>query len=752
MIFNTEILSQSEVIKNYNPDRVYSTVTPGSQIYGNILHLDRENPGLRRMAQVAVYISKTEDITLDQLLKSEEFTKDPKILSDIKILSSEVDRYIKLAKDKDVTVDKIDGYLELQSKLNKYGLALTRFGSFVKFNRKLLKLNSPFFKTASVQLPNSSLDFIINDPDYDRWVSKTWIFTNIKYKKVRALDRSNRPFVVRYRDTTNSDVFDYLGIPENAEGIFVIRDNCAGRSNFTSSIGYHRHLDGQSGLLTLRGPSNYIREKLNISPSDDLKHPMYSSKLKEGQFSPYFNIMDNDFIHGEYNKLIDPSYNLDLNVYMKQAIYPNMTESGPDRAAIALLCRRDINLVSKLNNWKELLEAYFYNDNIEMDNKDAFKYLIRNYLTNVSDKLLMLPTTILEDGLQIEDKLLISREEQFYKMPNSNPGISYRNILLHGEMLKNMSHTIHSPDLYRVQENLDKHMSFRNALTFQDIIFIPIEKIELNNNAYYCSKSDYMFLLERDISTTDVVHPYSTAAIKTNIEEESGIGSTNTSVNIEVYSNQGFNRNQMLYTKVFGEVISIYIKPSDIIGESDYIKRSYRTHTGELKVEKFDYTKENLEKLDLFYSNTEAKYHGITPDEIDKVSLINKMKLTELQGKKEKLKAINEYNTFKHNLILNKRKEIMSSVEFRRDMIKIRSEIKKHILDYQSMLTKASIEEIKMENKSRFSKTETFIESVGNLAGVLKSGNDLFTSALRIINTVIDYKNKNKNVRDYYGS
>lgn len=551
-------------------------------------------------------------------------------------------------------------------------------GKEYKYKKVRMPLNKPFFKVGlkrdeygRPEDPRFDSSYKVIDQDYDKWNYKTWIFTNIPIEEntVHFLDRTNRQGLVQFKNDMPDTLYYTLNIPKTAKGIFIVKDTVCARSEFTNK-----------GCYSYKNPKSIIditKESNPIKGNSYDKSPRY----KEADYPALLRPKDMDKISRlEQHRLFQEDgldkIEREASGIPLQPAYPSLFNSGYDRMLIDKFIYRNDAL--DILRWKSIVDAHYDNFNMDItignmtsiEDKNVYDSYIRNNIGALSNFIYKLPTNYDEADLyKLNNDIMLDANNAYHcstyrpKDKIRSGYIPHRDLVTYEDLIKQAPTVLtNAHNRYDVRSTIEKmnkrirqYMLRKNTISFEDIIFIPYDKIRDAGEQYYCEETDLMFILTKHNAPKEVIHPFSRIARLREFKEEANKLPTDRVItSIAIYNRKDADRNTIYYTKVFGEVVKVVVQKADSQGKSDYIRISRGNHLGELDTtETYPYTEANLNMLELYRDRNMAHNYGY--DERIYNQRVNEVKFKELETdvKLQELKlSIEEvkYKKFKEDL------------------------------------------------------------------------------------------------------
>ena len=287
-------------------------------------------------------------------------------------------------------------------------------------------------------------------------------------------------------------------------------------------------------------------------------------------------------------------------------------------------------------------------------------------------------------------------------------------------------------------------MTRKNDISLEDIIFIPIEKIEEEHGVYYDEQSDLTFVLQDYKMSSGVAHPYSKAALElkksieantTQVANKGHVGST-----IVIYNEKEAREDVIYYTKVLGEVVKVPVLPRDEQGRTNYITINKYTADSQLKnVQEYPFTKETLESLDLYRTYSAADRYGYDRDlyemrknefayrelETKDKELVTKERINAIKLRTEEIKLEAEKEKFKFAL---QTKKIALTQLHNDDMFKLYAYKMKIYLEE----VKLEIEQAKGKHALAGFEYDKYLATLNANTAKLKADIELATAKLKL--------------------
>lgn len=560
-----------------------------------------------------------------------------------------------------------NGKLELNS--NQY--VEEKDNKLYTYEKIKVRLNKPFFRIGLKDRSDRGIydtSYKVIDPDYKNWSYKTWIFTNIPMEQHTGyfLDRTNRVGLIAYKDDMPDTLYYALNIPKTAKGIFIVKDTVCARPEFNNK-GCQSYGNAKT-LIDVAKEGN----PLNINRHDDL--PRYREDYFPATIQPKDSDKDSSLsLHPLFKEDIWDKRDREAAGLPLQSEYLSLFNPGYDSMWIKryLQNRKDVDV----RRWLSIVNTHYNNYNMDIsldhdvDMKDTYDRYVRDYTGSISNYIYKLPNTREEAELhRIPDDINLDSWTA-YRTTGYKPKEKIREgYITHTEssaldvLLKQEPYVLDKYHRFDVKDTIDKmnkridkYMLRRNTISFEDIIFIPLEKLIKENYQYYCEETDIMFVLGNTLDPKHVMHPFSRAANNKYLRDESDKLPTEDVVStISIYNRKDADNNVIYYTKVFGQVIKIPVKKCDKLGKSDYIKIDRNNQPNALdNVEVYRYTEDNLTMLEIYRDRNEAHNHGYDEriynkrvNEAKFKELDNELKIQEIKLSIEEMK----YKKFKEDV------------------------------------------------------------------------------------------------------
>ena len=529
-------------------------------------------------------------------------------------------------------------------------------------------LNQLFFRT-SVK-PNAPVDvegsYQVTDPDFNKWVYKTWVFTNIdpKDKTIHFTDRTNRPGLVPYKADMGEFLYTTLKIPLNAKGIFVVKDTVCGRPEFTETgLTYPGEVKRLPDVAKQAGYHAGNRVYTQEGHYDTLRYPAKINPVPADKEDPL--LKNSLFLHNIENRRDFEERNASGMPYNQD--YFSLFNDGLDSAAIDNL-RQGRDRVA-IDRWHTLVNLHYNNPNFdvclnpEVDDKNIYSTFVRENYGYLTNYLIRTPITNGEKNLfYLKNRSYIPNVgygRGYYKLPESySPGYKFKSQidtladLQRQEPVLDKGSNIY--ELNMVQNNIANYMTRANVISFQDIIFIPYEKLIENHGNYYCDKSDLQFTLIASADMRRMPHPYSKEglALDRRMYQESVA-----EPDVIIYEEGAYTRGLKFYTKILGEVVVVPVRQRDANGRSGYIRVKRQTSTG-YTYKEYPASEPGIKMLDIYMSQDQAANNGYKESELEKLKTELEFTKTKLQEKELEVKAKEIEAKEKINLIKLKAEEV----------------------------------------------------------------------------------------------
>ena len=652
--------------------------------------------------------------------------------------------------------EKIVIEAELQEKYNTF----SKDGKTYIYERIAAKLNHIFFnisKKDNTPYDNYESKFGVSDPDHKKWSYKTWVFTNVPTNKhtIHFMDRSNRPGLVQFKNNMQSLVFDALDIPKNSLGVFVIKDSVLARPEF-HNIGYvpnRRH----GNLEEIAKTSGRLYSPNISSPYGN--DAAYSKEEYPPKITPMTQHTEDPMLEGYIYQ--DTKLGEDVREKIRNGLpynsdYVSLFNGGFDTMYMDKVLRKQEN--TAIERWKTIVDALYNNRNMVIGNTSPSEYyfkFIRQYSGCVSNYVQKSPATISEIDL-FRHTSTGTMDYASYIGPTNykvntviEPGFkstTEANMLMHviNKAPKLVELERVSTDLLTLTTRVDEFMTRKNDISLEDIIFIPIEKIEEEHGVYYDEQSDLTFVLQDYKMSSGVAHPYSKAALElkksieantTQVANKGHVGTT-----LVIYNEKEAREDVIYYTKVLGEVVKVPVLPRDEQGRTNYITINKYTTDSQLKnVEEYPFTKETLESLDLYRTYSAADRYGYDRDlyemrknefayrelETKDKELVTKERINAIKLRTEEIKLEAEKEKFKFAL---QTKKIALTQLHNDDMFKLYAYKMKIYLEE----VKLEIEQAKGKHALAGFEYDKYLATLNANTAKLKADIELATARLKL--------------------
>lgn len=623
-------------------------------------------------------------------------------------------------------------------------------------------LNNLFFKVT--KKANAKLDtngtYVTLDNDKKKWVYKTWVFTNVRENEhtIHFMDRTNRPGLVEYKNIEDI-TFAALNIPRSVKGVFVVKDSVLARPNF-KEVG----LEKITGL-PYRQLGNIKKLQTSIAGADALYANSNSTLYYNNLFSPILrpntvnsrNILENidkTVYKDTYMKVGD---NPATTPYIKSTFINNCVKNGiPIAFESANLFEGGIDgkyLMDQLasgdpqdkiaiRRWRSIVKSHYDNHNmVLMLNKDTgfqpgeYDQFLRQYVGKVSNYVIKDPKY--PEEIEVakpyshNSELYMDLNSEFSGLPREEtwklsamPHL-YSDVLrleeelsgqaMNGNKVTECREILNG--LKETRQEMFNHNGYTNGLSFEDIIFIPIEKILSNGGEYYDEDTDLVIVVDDVKSSESVIHPFSKK--KREIDqrhlafEADNIG---TGCNIKIISSSPQEIGKVYYTKFLNKVYNIPVTNGN--GQaSQIIITSRSTNSGLPEITVLPLTEQVLKELNLFDNINDAECLGLREENLKREGY--SIKLAELQTSKE----ITQMNLEK------------ARKEFETYLKKTATELAAKKLEFELKL-KDAIAKSMLDEKINNAKLQK--EKYSALASVFKSILDTFNITTRFVDIVAD--------------
>lgn len=623
-------------------------------------------------------------------------------------------------------------------------------------------LNSLFFNTtqkANTKV-NSNGTNVTMDEDKKKWVYKTWVFTNIPETEhtVHFMDRTNRPGLVEYKKVQDM-TFVALNIPRSVKGVFVVKDSVLARPNF-KEVG----LEKVTGV-PFRQLSNIRKLQTSIAGADALYAGGNNTLYYNHLFAPVLrpNTVNNrsnlerientvykdTYIRANENPASSPLIKSSfVHNCVKQGIpiafeSANLFDGGIDgKYLMDQLSSGDPQDRIAIRRWRSIVKSHYDNHNmVLMLNKDTdfqpgeYDQFLRNYVGRVSNYVIKDPKHPEEitaaTPYENNSEAYMDLNSEFVNLPRSEtwklsarPHL-YADVLRLEEQLAGQAYNNGKvteckeiiSGLKETRQEMFNHNGYTNGLSFEDIIFIPIEKIKSNGGEYYDEDSDLVIVLDDIKPSESVIHPFSKKKRELDQRklafEADNIGP---GCNVKIMSSAPQEIGKVYYAKFLNKVYSIPVLNAD--GQaSQIIITSRNTGTGLPEITVLPLTETTLRELNLFDNIKDAECLGLREENLKREGY--NVKLLEIESGKE----ITKMNLEK------------AKIEFNNYLKKTAVDIAAKKMEFELKL-KDSIAKTKLEERNNALKLEK--EKYNATASVFKSVLDALNVTLRFIDIITD--------------
>lgn len=741
-----DVMTSDEIIESYDNNKTYMRSIVG-------IHTDDHVVGLEE-PPTSMYIKRA-------------FT----ILKYIPLTDNEKDLFntqVKVAIKEDRELGAKSPYygkdIELVILLdNKY--IKSTDGKLYKLYNAEPTINSIFFKTdRKCVKDNREIDsnYYISDPDYRKHMYKTWIFTNVDPKEytIHSMDRANRPGLVMYKPDITEKVYRSLDIPEDVKGIFVVRDNILARPEFTT-LGLNKYgRDKDRTLIDIQGLKHTIESmdrevsKYKHAPViEPLEEDRYETLLENRYFKKRKNYTGVKTFYGE----IDARHTIPLSIESA-----NLFNRGIDRAYIDTYGDRDE--LTSIKRWEGIVRSYYNNRNCEIflgstDEKVCknFNSFLRNDIGKISnyvvkepnnyDEARMYTPKITKDYTYTASGDLVKAVVEGGINVYENQALTYSELLDHETSLNNLHcaydlglgaadrHNL-AGYLGQARNEVASKLLYKNGITFQDVVFIPIEKLINNHGKYYDVKTDFLFLIDKLSNSRVQKHPSN--------EKHAMDYNSNNGVDVKVLTNNEAILNTLFYTNVYGKID--VLKPMRAGEHREEIKVIRTSLTGST-IDRYDVTEDNFKKVGLYRFKEDAECHGLRPEYLEALkytsaktqyenkAIISNNNVDISKVKLETAKVTKEANTLQYNL---KFRQTLTEFEikYHQDAIRFKNELEtlrvKHEADKAELAIKKSMLTHKLEYDQKTEQLKLQKSKIEQKSGIVKTALDTLGFLLRL--------------------
>ena len=751
----------SDIVNEYDNNKVYSATTVGTE--NASINIEKASRGLVSYASsmfikmltniVAYKIANNEEIKQYNTLKDNynkakhDYEIDPSFIK-----KNILDNRTKELKDYDMVIEKDENDKETYLKR-----------SFSNIPRNQLFFNVSKTRSNGSNDSEDGIDtqYSLDDPDYDRFMYKTWIFTNVEDKILHSVDRQNRIGLIQVKKDINRIAYNAMEIPMNAKGVFIVKENVLARPEFNGQLGLSHSGAPMREMFTVKSCASTIRhtmENLNKSNGNNVSTiDIFNNYLPiintgdsfEENCTTFNNYL---FLNPKYGSWYKDPKNR-INIYRKTKYlhmrkhgifntnlqYASLFYGGVDSKYIRDMSANPV-VKRVIDRWESIVRNHYNNFNMKIsldynkDNKDvtkrAYNMFIKDKVGYLSDYIIKEPlqekevdmfrpwekskVTVLKQSSRVnylydendpieptyrikEDGTIIDNSEicidntplsygEFVQLKETFSTYVESYLVLQNNILYNTSNPKpmlsyeKSPEVFSKVNislndqatNLFEHFGFFNGISLQDVIFIPIEKIEKNNGFYHDPESDFIIVDNEHRPSTSVIHPGSKQATKDALTNKV----SSTGISISIYSNNPNKLGKVYYTKLLNKVITISILNNDNIREGIYVNRNGVD-------EVFDLTDDNLNKLGIFDNLEDAECNGLREKNLEFMKYQNSLKEQDVKSiVSDNNVEISKQNTEQIKWKIEYEKEVAKN-KLNSDLLKFYIELKKYVMDFK---------------------------------------------------------------------
>ena len=623
-------------------------------------------------------------------------------------------------------------------------------------------LNNLFFNVE--QKPNagkkSNGNRVTVDPDKKKWAYKTWVFTNIDVNThtVHYMDRTNRPGLAEYKKVPDI-TFAALNIPRHAKGVFIVKDSVLARPDF-KEVGLQKNTG-----MPFRSFSNIQKLKTSIAGANSLYsdsnntlyyNQMYSPILRPNTINSdnYLVGIENTIYKDTYlsvtddplrspiakSKFVQDCYKSGTPIAYESA---NIFESGIDsKYLMEMMSSGSEQDKIAIKRWRSIVKSHYDNRNMitmlhkdDKFNQNEYNAFIRHYVGRVSNYVIKDPVEKEEIDVacpyEHSAAPYLDLSESFIKLPpneewklSSKPHL-YSDILRMEDQLSGQSYVNgrlqEARDIIvgikETRQEMFNHNGYTNGISFEDIIFIPVEKIIKGGGEYYDEESDLVIVLDNLKGSECVIHPYSKKRRelerKHAVFEATNIGVGGT---VKIISCNPQDIGKVFYIKLLNKIYHVPVEGTGA-QPGQIIITSRETNRGLPEVAVYPLTKENMAMLNIFETIEDAECQGLREENLKRESYNVKLmeldadkQITQMNLEKAKIEFTNYLNKLSLDIAAKK-------VEYK---LKLEDAISKSMID-------AKTNELKLQK-----------EKYSTLASVIKATLDAFNITTRFIEVIGD--------------
>jgi len=511
------------------------------------------------------------------------------------------------------TGTKCDSELESMKIINKDG--------------KLAKITTGYESDVAsffdIKIVNNDLK---GDIDSNKWNTIKYVFTNVNPEEhvFHTLDRRNRPSMVYPKYEFTDAIKTLFNGSVDEKGIFIVTRNVFGRPNLTNT-----GLDNDG--KPMEDLEKLFNEAVAIANSNtpmECYKPLINNNGVIPNVHSYLSGYDTniDSYADAYIRFIE-KYKLGMNFGtcnlfnsgIDSSILNKKLQYSPDKANIKL--------------WKELVYSHSKKDDMLLNITTGDKILTRedynnflmSYTGNVSNFVIKKNPT--EEELRLSSFKL---SEGNIELSLGNQGIiskfitgknyEYGNYLLAGCLDPNLIVSTWTRDnyekhfcngyRYNLEENRARtatQLLRANGIQAEDIVFIPLSKLE-EKNSYYDQETDTFIVLNDKMPSVNASHPYNVVN-RNRVDLDTGASSsTGFSILIETTESEYLGRTY--YTKVFGNVHPIPVCKSKT-GRSAIVVAIKGSTDNSFEEKVYPLTDSKLEELGIYSKPIEAISNGL---------------------------------------------------------------------------------------------------------------------------------------------
>lgn len=767
----------NELLQGYDNNRIYSSTVVGTE--NAYINLEKRVRSVLE-AVVDMFIKLNKEIVAYKKANDEEIKEFKRLSSNLNARRNDFYVY---------NTDETKSEFERATKaMNNSKVFQTRDGKFLKRIKTKIPRNQLFFNVArqdgrDVDNENDELPdvkYYIKDDDINKYMYKTWVFTNVEDKILHTVDRNNRIGLIPIKKNINQLVFNDMKIPIDSKGIFIVKDSILARPEFEESMGLAnsgsplrtmgdlrscslRLMDKVRQTILQEGKVDYTKDDIlriappyldtGLSRSDNINstnNMFYIPKSLSPDRLPTIQDLVQAYRNEKYAHLNNNGiFNLNFE-------YANLFYGGTDSEYIQdLLTVNDNKKI--INRWSSIVSNHYNNYNMDLGlSYNSHKVSKIQYDEFIKDKVGNLSNYVIKDPMENEVKdfipdlacrLVAEKKSSFkfnplepemarlvydprigkyvnskYLSPDDNSEIlrinkkegkakhdipTYlridENPISYGDMyqLKDTldsyydCYTVLSNDLLTNPDITTKYISnssdysktiqassalntqtsdvfkqygFTNGISFQDIIFIPIEYLDRNNGSYYEPEMDLVIVNNDQVPSTGIVHPGSKKATMDGLK----VNALN-SYRINIYSNNINTIGKVYYTKILGSVKPISVQRNNKLKEGIYVNSFGKDNV-------YDINETNLKMLNLYTNKEDAECNGMRNENIELLKY-------RANVKEQDTKVTVSDNSIKASSL--SLEQIKWKIEYEREVNnnKLRMEELKFVLDIKKQIT-----------------------------------------------------------------